>query len=304
MAEQRLGHISGQPIGAEFTSRQEASEAGVHRSTRGGMCGTPYAESIVLNHGYVDDEDYGSIVIYTGEGGNDANTKRQIADQELTTHNAALARSGEDGLPVRVLRGAAGEPAFSPPSGYRYDGLYRVTSHWNETGRDGYRIFRYRLEAIDGESGSTGTAPTFDGSPVLTDVLTGTKEPPTGNEKPKSQAATTTSIQRDPAVGQWVKELHQGQCQVCEDTVRTPVGPLAHSAHIQALGKPHNGPDVVGKVLCLCPSCHGAFDAGALSLTDDLKIVHFEDGLVGELRTSDRHPIRVDCVREHRGRFT
>lgn len=300
MAEQILGHISGYPIGTVFADRQAASTARVHRTTQGGMCGTPYAESIVLNRGYVDDEDYGSYVIYTGEGGNDPATKRQIADQELTSRNAALARSGAEGLPVRVIRGSAGEGEFSPASGFRYDGLYEVNRHWNTIGRDGYRVYRYLLEAIDGESSWAGDAAA---SQALTDVLTGTKKPPEGKENPESKSSTSGAVERDPAVTQWVKELYRGRCQFCGDTVRTPVGPLSHGAHIQALGKPHNGPDVVGNVLCLCPSCHGAFDAGAVWLTDDLKVFHFEDGFVGGLTVHAQHSISLHCVREHRDRF-
>lgn len=36
--------------------------------------------------------------------------------------------------------------------GYRYDGLYRVTRFGQAPGRDGYLVWRYRLEAIDGET--------------------------------------------------------------------------------------------------------------------------------------------------------
>jgi putative restriction endonuclease len=38
----------------------------------------PHGSSIVLSGGYVDDEDLGDMIIYTGEGGRDAATGRQI----------------------------------------------------------------------------------------------------------------------------------------------------------------------------------------------------------------------------------
>jgi hypothetical protein len=70
----------------------------------------------VVSGGYIDDEDFGDELIYTGHGGNDPATKQQIADQELDAPgNAGLARSQLDGLPVRVIRGASGDPAYSPP---------------------------------------------------------------------------------------------------------------------------------------------------------------------------------------------
>ena len=44
---------------------------------------TEGADSIVVSGGYEDDEDHGDEIIYTGAGGNDPRTKKQIADQTL-----------------------------------------------------------------------------------------------------------------------------------------------------------------------------------------------------------------------------
>jgi hypothetical protein len=41
----------------------------------------PNGTSIVLSGGYVDDLDEGDLIVYTGEGGRDPGTGRQIADQ-------------------------------------------------------------------------------------------------------------------------------------------------------------------------------------------------------------------------------
>jgi SAD/SRA domain len=54
----------------------------------------------------VDDEDQGDEVIYTGRGGRDQKTGRQVEDQEFEGQNAALVVSRREGLPVRVVRGA------------------------------------------------------------------------------------------------------------------------------------------------------------------------------------------------------
>lgn len=72
-----------------------------------------------MSGGYQDDEDYGTVIVYTGHGGMDSTTKGQIADQTLTAQNLALAVSADRGLPVRVVRGATGDPQYSPSSGYR-----------------------------------------------------------------------------------------------------------------------------------------------------------------------------------------
>lgn len=147
-----FGHVPGFPPGSHFEDRQALAAAGVHRPPQAGICGRADegAESIVLNGGYVDDEDLGDVVLYTGAGGNDRASGRQVADQTLTRTNRALATSLLAGLPVRVIRGARG--AHAPPaSGYRYDGLYRVADYWAETGLDGFRVWRFRLERIPDE---------------------------------------------------------------------------------------------------------------------------------------------------------
>lgn len=128
MPERVFGHIPGYPEGNRFESRAELSEAGVHRPTVAGISGSESegADSIVLSGGYEDDEDLGAEVIYTGHGGRDAGSGRQVTHQRLTRGNLALAYSSIEGLPVRVIRGANLGSPYAPRSGYRYDGLYLV----------------------------------------------------------------------------------------------------------------------------------------------------------------------------------
>ena len=76
------------------------------------------ADSIVLSGGYEDDEDLGDEVVYTGHGGRDAESRRQVAHQRLTKGNLALAHSSIEGLPVRVVRGANLGSPYAPGSGY------------------------------------------------------------------------------------------------------------------------------------------------------------------------------------------
>ena len=149
-----FGHVPGVAVGARFPDRVALSGAGVHRPRRAGICGRALegAESIILNCAFVDDEDHGGTVLYTGSGARHPRTGRQIGDQTLTRGNLALAESARRRLPVRVSRGV-GRGVWDPPlEGYRYDGLYTVEDYYPETGRDGYRIWRFRLEAVPGES--------------------------------------------------------------------------------------------------------------------------------------------------------
>ena len=57
--------------------------------------------------GYEDDQDLGNLIIYTGYGGRDPATGRQVSDQPFSLWNRALAYSSLNGLPVRVIRGEA-----------------------------------------------------------------------------------------------------------------------------------------------------------------------------------------------------
>ncbi|MGN9805125.1 YDG/SRA domain-containing protein [Micromonospora sp. L32] len=150
MSGRTYGEISSYPVGSTFPNRAQLAASKVHRPLQGGICGgKDGAESIVVSGGYFDDEDYGDEIVYTGQGGNDPSTKRQVAHQELTLGNAGLARNQLEGNPVRVIRGAGGDPAFSPSTGFRYDGLFRVVDHWHTDGKDGFRIWRFRLVSLD-----------------------------------------------------------------------------------------------------------------------------------------------------------
>lgn len=154
-----FGEIAGVPEGAEFESRKELAAAGVHRPLMAGISGsgTDGAESIVLSGGYEDDHDEGDTIVYTGHGGRDGETGRQVSDQRLERGNLALATNQLRGLPVRVVRGAAHASPYSPVAGYRYDGLYRVEDHWHEVGRSGFRVWRFRLVKLPAST-TPGTA--------------------------------------------------------------------------------------------------------------------------------------------------
>jgi len=90
-----FGDIPGHPPGSLYADRKELAAAGVHRSLRAGITGAANegADSIVVNAGYEDDEDSNDEIVYTGAGERDGNTGKQVADQEFTGVNSALARS-------------------------------------------------------------------------------------------------------------------------------------------------------------------------------------------------------------------
>jgi putative restriction endonuclease len=288
-----FGDIPGVPVGASFPNREAVAAANVHKPRQAGISGGEKegADSIVVSGGYEDDEDYGNVIVYTGQGGQDPSTKQQIADQTLTAGNLALAVSADRGLPVRVVRGSEGDPAHSPSSGYRYDGLYYVEGYGKEVGRSGFDVWRFRLVQEPAPNPVTNPPP----------------QPPPQPQPSGGATGTYSSVQRlvrNTAVTEWVKELHDFTCQVCGLRMVTAAGPYAEGAHLRPVGSPHHGPDDVGNVLCLCPNDHVRLDRGAIVLDDVWNVVERASGhVIGPLRRKATHPLDAKHAEYQRGLF-
>lgn len=286
------------PVGARFADR--AGALAVARNQQSGMVGGAQGtESIVLNGGYVDDIDLGSLIIYTGQGGqSDTTPKVQVRDQVLERGNLGLKVSYERGLPVRVVRGFKGDPAYSPATGYRYDGLYKVTEFGTGTS-NGFLIYRATLEAIAGDVNPDLPAPD-EASPAGSPER-GVATPPAGNAAPGSKTRPATAMERKRAVSAWVKNLYAGECQLCGITLAVPGGTAAAGAHIRPLGGAHAGPDTADNVLCLCHNCHYLFDNRGLVVGDDLSVYRYGDPVAqGRLRISAHHEVDTQHLRYHR----
>ncbi|WP_266203809.1 YDG/SRA domain-containing protein [Pontibacter kalidii] len=285
MAERIFGHIPNVYEGDVFESRLILSHNKVHRPTQAGISGSQKegADSIVLSGGYEDDQDLGDVIIYTGHGGRDHNSKKQITDQTLSDKNLALALNCQNGLPVRVIRGANHKSKFSPEYGYRYDGLYKVVKYWKKKGKSGFNVWLFRLEKVD-----TDNRFGFE-----------VKEETPGYSKTSRTAVTQQRINRDYSLTIKVKEIYNSHCQVCNVKLYTSAGFYAEAAHIKPLGKPHNGPDTLDNLLCLCPNHHVMFDFGGFTINDDFSLT----GLEGELNINTEHKINKEFIRYHREHF-
>ena len=67
-----------------------------------------------------------------------------------------------------------------------------------------------------------------------------------------------------------IKIMYDYKCQVCEKKLDVPSGnPISIGAHIKAVGRPSNGPDVVENMLCLCPNHHAQFDRYSFYIDPD-----------------------------------
>ena len=291
MREPLIGPIPGIAVGARFDTRAEAHAASVHRELQAGICGRADsgAESVVLAGGYADDRDMGDRILYTGAGGRDSETKRQVSHQSFggtrtANWNRALAVSCDNGLPVRVLRGH--QSPHGPSAGYRYDGLWRVVRYWTEPGEDGFRVCVFELvpfdDAIRGVAGlAEDEQSRFDTGPA------------------DRRESTTDTIVRDPANVLAIKRLYDHQCQACGTRVETAAGPYAEAAHIRPLGHPHDGPDVLANMLCLCANCHAAFDRGGWTVRAD-GMVERLDGRCDTLHIKAKHGLDREQLAHHR----
>jgi len=277
------GDVPGYPVGSTFESRTELSQSRVHPPPQSGIAGPSKegATSIVLSGGYEDDLDLGDVIIYTGQGGRDPVTQRQVRDQLLTLGNLALVTSKTKGLPVRVIRGSGHKSQYSPSHGYRYDGLFYVEEFWHEVGRSGCRVWRYRLVQYD-----------IPDAPTKGQV----KENKADYPRPHRAVSTILRVVRDTQKAREVKSLYKFACQVCGVVLEGPAGPYAEAAHIRPLGMPHNGPDTLDNLLCLCPNHHVLFDLGMITITDDLRLI----GYSGDLITKPGHVLNQAFLQYHR----
>ena len=87
---------------------------------------------------------------------------------------------------------------------------------------------------------------------------------------------TTSRIIRDTALSTKIKEDNNYQCKICGIALDMPNGrKYTEAHHIRPLGKPHNGPDIEGNIICVCPNHHAQLDYGAikLELNSDIHIM-------------------------------
>lgn len=280
-----FGEIPGIKEGDWFEGRREMMPTSFHRSWGSGIDGSGIdgAAAIVLSGGYEDDFDSGDVIIYTGAGGNHPDSGRQIEDQNWGHRgNAGLLKSMNEGLPVRVIRGYNHKSKFSPQSGYTYAGLYSVVDAWEEIGKSGFKICRFRLEYSGGnKERKTSEEIELDYS----------------SRNTTRKEGTIIRIIRDTKIAHDIKNLYNYECQVCKMTIVTKAGRYAEGAHIKPLGRPHNGEDNPNNLICLCPNHHVMFDKGAFSITNNFSLI---GEISGALYVHHKHKLQISNLEYHR----
>lgn len=151
----RLGSIPGVEVGDEFQYRAELCIIGLHHQIEKGIDymekdGMKLATSIVSSGRYPNFMNSSDALIYSGEGGNPlVQNKRPPKDQALTHGNLALKNNMDQKVPVRVIFKQMWKG--SKVSTYVYDGLYHVEKCWQERGKFGKLIFKFKLKRISGQ---------------------------------------------------------------------------------------------------------------------------------------------------------
>ncbi|MFI6035644.1 YDG/SRA domain-containing protein [Streptomyces sp. NPDC051315] len=337
MGERVIGHIDGVVPGEVFPGRAEVRAANLHSANMRGISrlkdkdGTYVADAIVLNGGYVDDEDGWTWVQYTGASPDKDKAKdgKSLLRSQSWEYpdNAALKVSFERGYHVRIIRGYKGDERYSPGQGYRYDGLYEITAMRTAISKvpapDGspIEICQFDLERLSAPEqeltpAERSVAEMLGRQEVLLDTEAepadgdhdnaGQSGEPADWEKfPTTRATRVQRIVRDAATVRRIKALYDHECQMCGLRLVGPDDkPYSEGAHIKPLGAPHKGPDVERNILCLCPNCHVRLDIGAVVIDEDWSIIvrtgMFGDGLRAKLKMHQKHKVHEEYVRYHR----
>jgi len=314
--ERVIGHIEGVALGDVFHRRLDVLRAKLHRANQKGISwladkdGSEVGDAIVLHGGYEDDEDHWTWVRYTGaspDKDKDPTTGKLLRSQSWSYQdNAAMKRSYERKYPIRVIRGFEGDSRYSLPDDYRYDGLYKITAIRTAVSKspapDGseIKICQFDLERLPD--------PQQEPTSVERHIVEMLEELDELQEEEKFPEVRTTKVQRlvrDAAAARRIKQLYEGECQLCGLRLEGPDGrPYSEGAHIKPLGKPHNGPDVEPNILCLCPNCHVRLDIGAVVVDGDWSIIvragMFGADVLPKLRMKGWHKVHPDYIRYHR----
>ncbi|GKC05364.1 histone-lysine N-methyltransferase family member SUVH9-like protein, partial [Tanacetum coccineum] len=154
-----VGPVPGVSIGDVFFFRTELCVLGIHGVPQAGIDflpasmspnKEPIATSVIVSGGYEDDEDSGDVIVYTGHGGQDKNSKLHVVDQKLEGGNLGMERSMQYGIEVRVIRGLKYKGGPSEKL-YVYDGLYKVIDAWLVDGRSGFGVYKFKLVRMEGQ---------------------------------------------------------------------------------------------------------------------------------------------------------
>jgi 5-methylcytosine-specific restriction enzyme A len=92
------------------------------------------------------------------------------------------------------------------------------------------------------------------------------------NEETLRKMREIDLIVRNNSLVRILKDIYRNTCQICETSLQIAENKYYSEVHhIKPLGSPHNGPDKLDNMICICPNCHVLLDLGVIEL--NLKIL-------------------------------
>ncbi|MEV0574714.1 HNH endonuclease [Streptomyces sp. NBC_01463] len=123
-----------------------------------------------------------------------------------------------------------------------------------------------------------------------------------GNDPVPRRSVTSSRPDRDQQLVEDIKVMYGHECQVCGARVETRYSHYSEAAHIRGIGGPHNGPDELSNLLCLCPNHHVEFDRLAIYIDEDWAVRRNSTGdFAYQLKRQADHEIKPEHLRYHRG---
>ncbi|KAG6829205.1 hypothetical protein H0H92_005334 [Tricholoma furcatifolium] len=147
--------------------RAKLSEAGVHSRSYAGISGTVDlgAFSIVVSGGYVDDDDQGNFLRYTGTGGQPdsfSGHSAQVADQSFDHRDNRTLQKQKGPFASSAVRGRVHTPLTKGRSGIPSSTLGFLTkmhlctdtgsTAYLDKGVDGFAVCKFDLRRVEGQS--------------------------------------------------------------------------------------------------------------------------------------------------------
>jgi hypothetical protein len=140
--------------------------------------------------------------------------------------------------------------------------IINLTSH--EPGKGYFNLFGRNDDDYSWWAEQIAKSKEFDWSPYIAEVF---DLIPSDLEVPEREDIVTSRIIRNSALSSRLKSLHTNQCQICGIALDMPEGrKYSEAHHIKPLGTPHNGPDEMENMICLCPNHHALLDFGAIEI--------------------------------------
>ncbi|NIF06754.1 hypothetical protein F3J23_15005 [Chryseobacterium sp. Tr-659] len=104
-------------------------------------------------------------------------------------------------------------------------------------------------------------------------------EPQNPDYTPPSRVQTVvTRIIRDTKLSRNIKSEHNWKCQVCGKSILLPNGfNYSEGHHLKPLGGEHQGPDISGNIIIVCPYHHTEFDYGSIAINPITNLIEHID---------------------------